>query len=172
MRERYKTFVKVFLENLGGEGEGVETAAATAVQQVFSSPGGGMLSSKAAIKRARHLLKRDDISNECAELFEVATGFTRMDFAQKLIQHIEGVVPVDRKHVTKDGEIISYTETLPPSLDALKVYRDMAIPKPPKQVQVDQRTVTMRISPNTPPPALRARVLSLPQGEHADVPGS
>ncbi len=120
---------------------------------------GKPLNARQVAKRAKAIMLRPDWVENMRDLFEVAGGFSPVDGVRKVVQHIEGRIEVQRTAVTKDGEIVNYTETLPPSLEALKHYHSMTVPKATKQVQVDTRMLVAHRMVSDAPPVMRARVL-------------
>ena len=120
---------------------------------------GGYPMNRAAVrKKAEALLRRADVTEGIREHFAVAANFTPVDGAQMLVKHIRGEIEHERTVVTKDG-VEKINEKIPPSLDALKHYHSLALPKPAKQVQVDQRVVVAKALISEQAPQIRVREL-------------
>ena len=106
-------------------------------QQGWLAGGYSPLKDATIKKKALTLLKRPDVCAAVAQIFDVSAGFAPHHGAKKLVDWIEGNV------VGPDGE------SLPASLDALKFYFGMVIPKP------ERKSITRNLNVNQTIPAPR-----------------
>ena len=112
---------------------------------------GYTMNEKRAVARAKAHLNKANVLEALRRFFEASTGFSVVDAAREHVKWIRG----EQEH---DGR------RLPPNYGALKDYEAMTLPKLPKQVQVDQRTLVARVNLREEAPAIRPRTLdALPE---------
>lgn len=158
MREREKQFIEYFLEEL--QGDDVEGAADRASKRMTWTAGGyELLKDKTRMRRARNILAKPGSVAMIQQFFEAATGFTPMQAAAKLVDHIEGNFWVENQVQNAKGEIINLTHRIPPSLAALKTYIDLSIPKQATKINIDSKHEVRGIIVGDEPPRTRVRVL-------------
>lgn len=161
-KKRYQRFYEMVAEGLATQG--LDEAAMDAGRRMgwmsngFASP----LSDKSLRKKVNAILARPDTPAGIRLAVETVTGFGAPEMIQKVVDHIQGRVKYEETAVTKDGEVIRYEKTLPPSREMLTKLMDVTTPKAAKQVNIDQRMLIQRIAPQpgAVPPPLRARVLT------------
>jgi hypothetical protein len=162
MRKRWLNFISEFTRNVERNPEDVEGAATLAAQACFMNQGGGQLSTPAARKKGRALLNNPDIRAGLANYVEAVANFSLEDLAQKMVGFIEGGLEYEKTLVvvTKEGpEVIRYTEKTPPSEAMTRFAANLMLPKPPKEVHVDQRTMVAKVIMGAEKPKITARVL-------------
>lgn len=112
------------------------------------------MSDKLILKRARHLLQRKSVVEYLEYIFD-AVGFTPIDGARKLVEHIT-----------------TSTEKDPlGSLDALKHYHALTTKKQAQKVEMDTRMLVAHKFVTAEPPKMRARVLKVSEADAA-LPGA
>jgi hypothetical protein len=157
-KERYVRFVGYFLEELT-KGQEVMAAALQAGRRMdWRASNGYPLTEKTIARKVEKLISRPDISQAFREATDVATGgdLTLATGLQKMSDWIHG-------NVEHDGE------KLPPSQEMLSKYLALAIPKAPKQVQIDQRVLVAKALVTDEPPAIKARSLDALPGKKGNA---
>jgi hypothetical protein len=168
VRKRWQAFVEAFVSELP-KAESPEAAMLATGKRLgwVNSYGSAPAREKSILKRAKYLLDHHEIAGALRDYFDVAADFTAVDAANKLVDWIEGRVEYDTQTVTREGAVIEHKAKMPPSLEALKAYMAVAIPKPAKQVNIDQRTLVAKVLITDKPPVMRARILEV---EDAKLP--
>lgn len=115
------------------------------------------------LRRARALLDRASVVEYLECLFD-AVGFTPVDGARKLVQHINGI-EYDGFVRAPDGSEQRVTVKAPPSLDALKHYHALTTKKQTQKVEMDTRMLVAHKFVSAEPPKMRARVLKVTDAE-------
>jgi hypothetical protein len=157
VRRRHEQFIGYFLEELASHPpEFAAELAGMRCHWVFH--GGTPMNKYAVAKKAEKLLKRPDITEAIRAHFTELADFTPVDGARKLVEHINGIEY--EKTVIVDGQPLTYTDKEKPSLDALKHYHALVLPKPAKHVQVDQRVVVSKVLISDQAPTIRVRELN------------
>lgn len=111
-------------------------------------------SDRQVLRHAKKILARGSVIDYMADIFE-AIGFTPVDGARKLIDHIQG--NLTKEVAQKDGTTVEVK--IPPSLDALKHYHSLTLEERTKKVQVDTTMLVAHRMVGSEPPKMRARVL-------------
>jgi len=142
MNRRGEHFCDSLVGRVARSGKLDEDVLVEAVRDAFLVPH----ERKAAIRKARLLLRKPNIRDRIAHVYE-ARGFNLGEAVDLHIKHIKG-----------DAD-----PRLPPSYSALKDFLTMVLPKEPKTLNVNSRSVNVNVNAdpesNTPPP-MEARVLS------------
>ena len=76
-----------------------------------------------------------DVKQAMRAVYEEGAEFDLTDALKLHKKHIEGYT-VEQEQVTKDGEVVAYTQTIPPSWPALKDYLDRTTPKEATRMHV------------------------------------
>jgi hypothetical protein len=157
MRARYQQFVDYFLEELAKAPNPSYAAEVAGMRCGWMYRNGYPMKRDAVAKKAERLLRRGDVTEAIRNYFSELADFSPVDGARKLVEHIHGI-----EHdatVLVDGSPVTYRAREKPSLDALKHYHALALPKAAKQVNVDQRVVVAKALISETPPPIRVRAL-------------
>lgn len=109
------------------------------------------------LKRAKKILDRDGVVAYLGDLYQ-ARRFSPLEGVDLVIKHMRGY-EIDQQKVTKDGDVVTYTERVKPSLEATKFYFSQTTEEQAKRVQVDTRMLVSHHMNASEPPRMRARVL-------------
>lgn len=164
-RKRDRDFADALIEELPKEGDLDSKLIAAAkkvwvlpvrrtkrAQKVVVSP---ELQDKRLLAKAKAKLETGPIWRQIADVYEVAASFSIVDAARLHVDHIQGNLTEEK--VDKMGQVVEVK--IAPNYAALRDFQRMTLPAAVKQVQVDQRTLSIRMTPGQEPPPLRARVL-------------
>lgn len=157
-KQRYVRFMRYLYEEASRLGDFEAAKLAAGKRMDWRSSGGYPLSDKVVARKVEQILSRPDINGANREMFAVSAGLYPHDVNRMVAKHILGEIEVTKHIQTKDG-VETIVEKAPPSLDAAKLYYNLAMPKPAKQVNVDQRVLVAKTFVTDEPPAIRARVL-------------
>jgi hypothetical protein len=121
------------------------------------------------LRKARKILGQQSVVEYLEYIFD-AVGFTPVDGARTLVQHIQGI-EYDGFVRDKDGNEQRVTVKAPPSLDALKHYHALTTKKQAQKVEMDTRMLVAHKFVSAEPPKMRSRVLKVTDVD-AQLPGS
>jgi hypothetical protein len=110
-------------------------------------------------KKMEAFLALPDVKQAMRAVYEEGAEFDLTDAVALHKKHMEGYT-VEQEQVTKDGEVVAYTQTIPPSWPALKDYLDRTTPKEPARLNVLTARVgqprEVRTDGSSPPMASRS----------------
>jgi len=117
------------------------------------------LSDLAIKKKMEGFLALPDVKQAMRSVYEEGAAFNLTDALAQHVKHIQGFT-VEQQQATKDGEIVTFEQTIPPSWPALKDYLDRTTPKEAHRVNVLTARVginrEVRTDGSAPPMAARA----------------
>jgi len=101
-----------------------------------------------------------DVKQAMRNVYDEGAEFDLTDAVQLHKKHIEGYT-VEQEQVTKDGEVVAYTQTIPPSWPALKDYLDRTTPKEATRMHVLTARVgaPREVRTDGSPPPMQARTI-------------
>lgn len=168
MRQRDERFIALLLDELAKNPDGDAAALSAGMRMMWRTRAGTPMKPAQVAKKVERKLQQEDILAGLREHFGQSADFWPQDGASWLVKHIKGEVSYEETAVSKDGEVVRYEKTLPPSLSALNAYHALTLPKPAtkKQVQVDQRVLVAKALVSDEPPQMRVRTL-----EHKAIAG-
>lgn len=104
------------------------------------------------------LLAIPDIKEAMRNIYAEGADFSLEDAVKQHRKHIDGF-QVEQQQVTKEGEVVTYSETVPPSWPALKDYLDRTTPKEPSRMHVltARANVVREVRTDGSPPPMSAR---------------
>jgi hypothetical protein len=147
-RTRYHDFTEAFLEELP-KAKSMDQKLIDAGRKVWM--GSGHLNApesyrdRKILRKARRVLGLTEIQAKIADFYEVAVGFSPVEAAAMHVKHIRGEILVEKTVFDNDNYPQTVLERQPPSYQALKDYNSAVLPKPAKQVNIDQRTMVAKV---------------------------
>jgi hypothetical protein len=151
-RARDRRFVAALVEELANAPALTEDILIAAAQKAYDPPGRTRTTEQHrayALFKAQQKLALTQIGDAIASYYGAVTGFSLADAAELHVAHIKG--ELTKQHVVTIGkgeeartEVVDVK--IPPSYQALRDLLTLTLPKQPKQVNIDQRSMTARFN--------------------------
>lgn len=148
MRERDRIWLDVFMEAVGQSGEVTNQEkylAAVASDRTIAKTKTQKRQQTMANARFEVMVRKPEVRQAMREAFADVADFGPSEALGLLADHIRGRL---KREVVVDGAVIELS--VPPSLPALKVYLDMTIPAPVKEVHTRNEHLHASIRTATP----------------------
>jgi hypothetical protein len=104
---------------------------------------------------AKNALNMSTVAAAIGDFYGIEVGFSHVDAAKLHVQHIKGLKYKKTVYDT-EGRAVEITVREKPSYEALRDYLKMTMPKEAKQINIDQRNLTLRANIGYAPPEIDA----------------
>lgn len=147
-RKRDRAFVANLVVALAQNGGALDDdVIADAMSATLEVPHKDDVAARAALlRKGRAKLKLSVIGASIAEFYEVAADMTLAEAAQLHAEHIRGLRYKATVIDEKTGKAKTVIMREKPNYQALKDFQHLVLPREPKQVQVDSRTLVARMN--------------------------
>jgi hypothetical protein len=148
-RARDRQFVAAFVTALARTGGEISDSVLLEAAQQAWKPARHYVSreqkKKDLLDKARTTLGLSTVTAAIADFYGIEANFTAKDAVKLHVKHIKGI-KFKQTIIDKEGNASDVWVTKPPSYEALRDFLKLTLPKEPKQINVDQRTLSMRMN--------------------------
>jgi hypothetical protein len=163
-RERDRNFTAALIEGLARNGgEVTDSVLLEAAQRAWKPPyhTTAPTARRMLIDKAKQTLNLATVSAAIAEFYGVEAKFTPQQAAKLHVAHIKGLT-YKKTVILEDGSTVEVKVKDKPSYEALRDFQKMVMPKEPKQINIDQRSMSFRANIPYNPPEIDASPIEEP----------